>query len=228
MDFSTDWLTYLLLPSDKLNSRMARDRDLISSLINVASSRDEPFCQLQELQCLNHGATFVPFWSLILSSQPRKVTIFGRHIMAWVQDIKIAEVLLILCLAYYVTKWVQHCLNWGAMAFTYRGMRCTFHEYILRIFRNCWMDCKDTFHAVVCLYCCVTDRNIAEYKAYWLLGVPIINPWGVRFMSTFSVFSVMAGWIAKMLFMLFFVYIVVQRTEHSWVRSALAYGCSDD
>jgi len=30
-----------------------------------------------------------------------------------------------------------------------------------------------------------------------------------------SLFSVMAGWIAEILFMLFFVYIAVQRTEHS-------------
>ena len=52
-------------------------------------------------------------------------------------------------------------------------------------------------------------QNIAEYEAYWLMGVSIINSWGERFTSTFSIFSVMAGWIAEMLFMLFFAYIVV-------------------
>ena len=31
---------------------------------------------------------------------------------------------------------------------------------------------------------------------------PIIIPWGTRFTSIFSVFSVMAGWIAEMPFML--------------------------
>ena len=31
----------------------------------------------------------------------------------------------------------------------------------------------------------------------------------------FSVFSVMAGWIAEMFFILFFTYITVQRTKHS-------------
>ena len=36
--------------------------------------------------------------------------------------------------------------------------------------------------------------------------------------------SVMAGWIAEMLFMLFFAYSTVHRTEHSGVRSILAYG----
>jgi len=45
-------------------------------------------------------------------------------------------------------------------------------------------------------------QNIAEYEAYWLMGFPIINLWGARFTSVFSVFSVMAGWIAEILFML--------------------------
>jgi len=37
---------------------------------------------------------------------------------------------------------------------------------------------------------------IAVYEAYWLMGFPIINLWGTRFTSVFSVFSVMAGRIA--------------------------------
>jgi len=40
-------------------------------------------------------------------------------------------------------------------------------------------------------------QNIAEYEAYWLMGFPIINLWGTRFTSIFSVFSVMAGWFAE-------------------------------
>jgi len=36
------------------------------------------------------------------------------------------------------------------------------------------------------------------------MGFPIINLWGVRFTSVFSTFSVMAGWNAEILFMLFF------------------------
>ena len=90
------------MPSDKHNLRMARAGDLISSLINVASSRDVPFHQPQQLKCLHHGATFVPLWSPILSSQLHKVTICGRHIMASVRDIKVDEALLVLRLAYNV------------------------------------------------------------------------------------------------------------------------------
>jgi len=143
------------MPSDKRNSRTAGVRDLISSLINVASSWDAPFHQPQQLQRLHQGVTFVPLWPSILSSQPRKVTICGRHVMASIQDIQITEALLTLCFAYYVMKQVQHCWNRGIMAFTYRDMGHVFHEYILR---NGWMDCRDTFYAVLYLYCCVTDR----------------------------------------------------------------------
>jgi len=141
MHFSTDWLTYLptylfsylLMPSDKHNSRTARARDLISSLIN---------------------------------------------------------------LAYYVMKQVRHCWNWGVMAFTYRDMGCVFHEHILRIFHNGWMDCRDAFHAVLCLYCCIMDKTyVAEYEVYWPMGFPVIKLWGTHFTNIFSLFYIMAGWI---------------------------------
>jgi len=107
------------------------------------------FVPSHQLQCLHHGATFVPLCAPILSSQPRKVTICGGHVMASVCDIKIAEALLMLCLAYSVMKRVWHCWNWGVMAFRYQDMERRFHNHIFRI-------------------------------------------------------SVVAGWIAEMLFMLFF------------------------
>ena len=43
------------------------------------------------------------------------------------------------------------------MAVTYRdtyGARIS--EYILRIFRNGWMDCRDAFHAALCR---LTDKT---------------------------------------------------------------------
>ena len=103
-DFLLTDLLYLLMPSGKHNLRTARATDLISSLINVTSSRDVPFHQLQQLQSLHHGATFAPLWSPIFSSPPHKVTICGRHIMASVWDIKVAEALLILWLLCYETS----------------------------------------------------------------------------------------------------------------------------
>ena len=105
------------MPSGKHNLRTARARDLNCSLINIASSRDVPFYQPQQLQSLHHGATFVPLWSPIPFSKLHKVMICSRHVMASVQDVKIAEALLILCLAYYALKRVRNCWNWGVMPF---------------------------------------------------------------------------------------------------------------
>jgi len=48
--------------------------------------------------------------------------------------------------------------------------------------------------------------NELDIAALWLSPIEI---WGALFTSVFSVFSVIAGWIAEMLFMLFFAYIAV-------------------
>ena len=59
----------------------------------------------------------------------------------------------------------------------------------------------------LCLaYYVIKWLDIAEIGAVWLLCIEI---WGARFTSIFSVFSVMAGWIAETIFMLFFAYIAV-------------------
>ena len=61
---------------------------------------------------------------------------------------------------------------------------------------------------VLCLaYMLWNEFDIAEIKALWLSRIEI---WGVRFTSIFFIFSVMAWWIAEMLFMLFFAYITGQ------------------
>jgi len=60
----------------------------------------------------------------------------------------------------------------------------------------------------------LNEFDIAEIEALWLSCIKI---WGVHFTSIFSVVSIMAGWIAEMLFMLFFAYTAVQRTKHGWL-----------
>jgi len=62
----------------------------------------------------------------------------------------------VLYLAYYIEYdiaeiemlWLSCIEIWG-----------TFFASILRIFCNGWMDCRDAFHAVLCLYCCVMDKT---------------------------------------------------------------------
>ena len=48
--------------------------------------------------------------------------------------------------------------------------------------------------------------EIAEIKALWHLHIKM---WGAHFTNEFSIFSVITGWIAEMLFMLFFAFIAV-------------------
>jgi len=50
------------------------------------------------------------------------------------------------------------------------------------------------------------QAQLLKIKALWLSRIEI---WGMHLMSILSVFSVMAGWIAEILFMLFFAYIAV-------------------
>ena len=52
--------------------------------------------------------------------------------------------------------------------------------------------------------------------------------WDTYEESKSSVFSIMAGWIAEMFFMLFFTYIAVYPAEYCWVWSSLAYGLSNN
>jgi len=49
--------------SAKHNSTMEKVMGLISSFLDhdIASSRDVPFCQMQQLHSIHHGATFVLF-----------------------------------------------------------------------------------------------------------------------------------------------------------------------
>ena len=53
------WLTdpLRLMPSDKCSLITAIATASISSLFNIASSGNVPFCQPQQLQCLHHGFT---------------------------------------------------------------------------------------------------------------------------------------------------------------------------
>jgi len=111
------------------------------------------------------------------SSQPRKMTICSRHIMASLRDIKIAEEFL---------KCAPHILICESHNASISAISNLFYEYILRIFRSGWMDCRDAFHAVLCLLL-YNGQNITEYEAYWFMGFPIINLWGVHFTSTFSI-----------------------------------------
>jgi len=112
----TDRLTDLLMPSDNHNSRTTRATDFIFSLINIASSGDMTFHQLQLLQCLASWCYLCTFttvyrWRFAVDVQ-------------WLQW-EITEALFIPFLVYNALKQVQHCWNWGIMVFTHQDMGCT-------------------------------------------------------------------------------------------------------
>ena len=109
-----------------------------------------------------------PFDLPSLSSQLHKMTICGRHEMASVQDIKIDEAILVLCLAYYASSPLQKLRRYGFYVSRYGA--CVILRSILC---NGWMDCRDAFHAALCPILLCNGQNIAEYEAYWLMGFPI-------------------------------------------------------
>jgi len=63
--------------------------------------------------------------------------------------------------------WLSHMEIWGT-------------QCILRIFFNGWMDYRDAFHACSLLVLLCNGQNVDEYEACWLVGIPIINLWGVH------------------------------------------------
>jgi len=69
---------------------MAIATGLISLLINVALSRDMPFRQPQQLQCLHHGSIKAYLYSPLCPipfSLTVYMTICGTHVMASLRDL---------------------------------------------------------------------------------------------------------------------------------------------
>jgi len=67
------------------------------------------------------------------------------------------------------------------MAFMYRDMH---GECVSRVLSPYFLKWLDGFQR--CFSCCslltllFNGQNIAKCEAYWLMGVPIINPWGTH------------------------------------------------
>ena len=61
------------------------------------------------------------------------------------------------------------------MAFTYRDMGHTFHEHIFSIFSVMAEWIAEILFMLFFILLC-NGQTIAEYKAYWLMGAPTINP----------------------------------------------------
>ena len=160
------------MPSSKRNSITAKAMGLIFALFNVASSRDVPFRQPLQLECLHHGFTkahlcfpscSIPFSSAytpFLSPLPHRWRFAVRTL--WLQcdtwaSAVVAGALLTLFFAWNVSqklkelekKWYT-LLKWHTHFYINSwGVRSD--DQAFHIFRNGWIDCWDAFHVVLCL-----------------------------------------------------------------------------
>jgi len=107
------------------------------------------------------------------------------------------------------TLWLSRIEIWGSWFMSIFSIFSVMLDGLQRCFSCC---------SLPILLC--NGQNIAEYESYWLMGFPIINLWGARFTSEFSVFSVMVGWIAEILVMLFFA-CVTNATKLSMKQTGL-------
>ena len=149
-------MTDLPMPSDKGNSIMAIATGLISSLFNVVSSRDVPFCQLQLLQCLHHTCSSTETYIVTLFSISFSTAAWQFAKCAlWLQQC--SQV----CFLHYSLNtiwpkvvevagnnhdisrlWHIHLLNWEL------GCVCpSTCNWAFCIFCTGWIDCGDTFRA---------------------------------------------------------------------------------
>ena len=146
-------LIYSLMPSDMHNSRTARAIELTSLLPEMCVFTSHSSYTVHASWCYPCTPFVSPFYfySHIYIGEDLRQT----RIMVTVQDIKIAEALLVVFHTYNVMKRVRHCWN---RAFTYQDMECMFHQWSSLLLFNGWMDCTDTLSfALLCLCYCVTD-----------------------------------------------------------------------
>ena len=123
-----------------------------------------------------HQATVLTSWCYLcipLISQPRKVTICGRHAMAHCGTSRAMP-----CLLCYETS-----------STLLESRHCAFHvpRYGARVsrvyspyFPYCLYGLQRYFLCCFWLMLLCNGQNIAKYEAHWLIGVPIINPRGAR------------------------------------------------
>jgi len=161
-----------------------------------------------------------PFDLPYFSSQPRKVTICGRHVMASVRDKDCWGTSRAMpCLLFYETSLTLLKLRHYDFHVSRYGTRVSqvYSPYFPQ-----WLDALQRRFSCCSLLILLDNRqNITDYEVYWLMGFPMINLWGACFTSKFSVFSVMAGWIARILFMLFFAYTAMY--EHNMKHMSMKH-----
>ena len=173
------------MPSDKHNSKKKRLR--LQALFLHWSTSLYPeiylFYQLQQLHCLHHLTTFVLFCAPVLLFMATLGTIYGRHIMASVWDIKTESIAehfshySLLLMLYKAFSMPEMEMLWP-LCIQVWAMGHPFHLRIFLIFHDSWMDSRDALHAALCLCYCEHSWVLSKL-AY---GLPLINSWGTCYL----------------------------------------------
>ena len=164
------------MPSDKRNSITAKAMGLISSLFNVASSWDVPFCQPLHLQCSRHGSTKAYLCSPFLSRLPSRWQFAVAPLCGFMEDSVTAVIvevfnMLSFCLKCSV-KFRQH---WKRSIIVFLPFRCDWSIRGLALSRVNF----PYFHIVARKdYTLCNGASISKYKAYWHMNLSLINRYG--------------------------------------------------
>ena len=152
------------MPSSKCNSIMAIVTDLISSLINIASSWNALFVNHSNSNpCIMVLPKFIfvlpcaPFLSPLLLWWQFVVCTLWLQCETWVSAV-LAGALLILFFTWNVTLSICGSWKWSVMMHNDRVTHLTIlidnwgmclNDRAIHIFRSGWIDCRDVFHAVL-------------------------------------------------------------------------------
>jgi len=156
------------MPSEKRNSILAKATGLISSLFNIALSQGMSFCQLQQLQCLHHGFAkgyvllCAPFLSPLLYGWRFAVCALWLQCETWMS----AGALLALFFAWNVTQSVWTSWKWSIVIHHDQVTHPVFISNWAALWRTktgLIID-RDSFHAVIHLYCCIRYWKLVNLK----------------------------------------------------------------
>ena len=139
------------MPSDKHNSITAKAMGLIFILFNVNSFGDMPFRQPKQLQHLHH-AWFLPKLTFVLHSFLHSCVGNDSRYGFGVQDLNKHGHFLHYSLLVFEELEVKQSIVIHHDQLTHPllfGVR--FNDQTFHIFFNGWINCRNAFHAVLCL-----------------------------------------------------------------------------
>ena len=159
--------------------------DSISSLFNVASSRDIHFHQPQQLQCLHHGSTKVLLCTLFLSPLLRRwqfvVFMLWLQCKTWVSAMLagcfLCYSLLGKCSKLLKTNIVIQRNDWATHPILINNLGACPNNQRFLTFCNCWITLMKLFIGTLYAVMLCNRLKMSECKLYWLMDFTQISRW---------------------------------------------------